>query len=311
LTDPGIGTLPADDPILKFVDLSSVHIGKATKLALPGWARSVIPGPQGSPLLYAGEHDGRRAAVMAFLPRNSDLPLQVAFPVLISNLAGELLGGAAAPTQALTPGDPVTLPVPAGATSLNVTRPDGSAVELAPATADAPTVAFSQTDLLGVYTATPVFAAATSASSELPATLAPGVTATPVLTAPPADPNAPVRFAVDLFDPNESNIAPGSPASITALGRQSGAPPTAAPSGAASPAPSVAPAASGAPGGIGGGSAEQRPAARDELWVAVVLIVLAVLLIEWLVYHRDAVSRLWRGARRRSAEPTPGARGSR
>jgi len=322
LTDPGIGTLPTDDPILKFVDLSSVHIGTATKLALPAWARSVIPGPQGSPLLYAGERDGRRAAVLAFLPRNSDLPLQVAFPVLLSNLAGELLGGAAAPTQALSPGDPVTIPVPAGATSVNVTRPDGSVVELAPATADAPSVAFSQTDLLGVYTATPVFTDATPGPSggeslvpittatpgtpAPPATLAPGATATPVPSAPPVDPNAPVRFAVDLFDTNESDIAPGSPATITALGRQSGAPVTGAPSAGASAVPSGAPAASD--GVAGGGNAEQRPAARDELWVAVVLIVLGVLLVEWLVYHRDAVTRLWRGVRRQPAESTSSAR---
>jgi Ca-activated chloride channel homolog len=324
LTDPGIATLPTDDPILKFVDLSSVHIGKATKLALPGWARSVIPGPQGSPLLYAGELDGRRAAVMAFLPRSSDLPLQVAFPVLMSNLAGELLGGAAAPTQALSPGDPITIPVPAGATTMNVTRPDGSVVELAPATGDAVSVPFSQTDLLGVYTATPVFPTATAAPSsgaspaplatQAPgtlapaATLAPGATATPVPTAPPADPNAPVRFAVDLFDTNESDIAPGSPASITSLGRQSAAPATEAPSAAPSAGPSAAP---GPSAGAGGGVVEQQPGARDELWVLVVLVVLAVLLIEWLVYHRDAVTRLWRGVRHRTPEPTSGARPSR
>ena len=325
LTDPGIGTLPTDDPILKYVDLSSVHIGKAAKLAQPAWARPVIPGPSGAPLLYAGERNGRRAAVMAFLPRNSDLPLQVAFPVLMSNLAGELLGGSSAPTQALSPGDPVTIPVPAGATSIKVTRPDGSEVELAPATADAPSVVFSQSDLLGVYTATPVFATAatpgpssgasltpiataTAGSSAPPQTLAPGATPTAVPSAPPVDPNAPVRFAVDLFDPSESNIAPGSPASITSLGRQSGAPATpgasAAASAGASPASSPGPAASGT---AGSGSVEQRPAARDELWVLVVLVVLAVLLIEWLVYHRDAVTRLWRGVRRRPPEASPGA----
>jgi hypothetical protein len=319
LTDPGIGTLPTDDPILKYVDLSSVHIGKAAELALPEWARSVIPGPHGAPLLYVGEHGGRRAAVMAFVPRNSDLPLQVAFPVLMSNLAGELLGGSAAPTQALSPGDPVTVPVPAGATSIKVTRPDGSMVELAPGTADAPSVAFSQTDELGVYTATPVFAAATPgpsggasltpiataspAASAPPASLAPGASPTPGATAPPVDPNAPVQFAVDLFDPSESDIAPGSPSSITALGLQSGAPATPGPSPGASPAPSPAPSASGL---TGGGTAEERPAARDELWVAVVLVVLAVLLVEWLVYHRDAVTRLWRGLRRGPAEAAPG-----
>jgi Ca-activated chloride channel family protein len=319
LTDPGIATLPTDDPILKYVDLSSVHIGKAAKLALPAWARSVIPGPAGAPLLYAGEHEGRRAAVLAFLPRDSDLPLQVAFPVLMSNLAGELLGGSAAPTQALSPGDPVTLPVPQGATSMKVTRPDGSVVELAPATPDAPSVAFSQTELLGVYEASAVFASATpgpSAGQSLtpiatatpdasapPATLGPGASATPVPTAPPVDPNAPVRFAVDLFDPGESNIAPGSPATITALGRQSGAPATAAPSAGTSPAASQAP---GASGGAGGGAAEERPAARDELWILVVLVVLVVLLVEWLVYHRDAVTRLWRGLRRPRQEAAGG-----
>jgi Ca-activated chloride channel homolog len=313
LTDPGIGTLSPDEPILKFIDLSTVHIGRAAKLETPTWARTVIPGPAGAPLLYVGENGGRRAGVLAFLPRNSDLPLQVAFPLLIANLTGELLGGSAAPTAALAPGDPVILPMPKGATAVVVTRPDGSTVELAPGTAGAASVAFSQTDLLGVYTATFVFAeptpgpsggstqpgtfAPTPGSSAPRATLAPGASATPQ----PVDPDAPVRFAVDLFDPGESNIAPGSPGTIIALGRQDGAAgasgspsPTAAPTPAATTAASSAPGASGAPGA---GGAAQRPGARDELWFVIVLVVLLVLLAEWLVYHRDAVTRLWRGLR--------------
>ena len=331
LTDPGIATLPTDDPVLKYVDLSSVHIGKAAKLVLPAWARSVIPGPAGAPLLYLGDRGGgQRAAVLAFLPRNSDLPLQVAFPLLMSNLAGELLGGSAAPTQALSPGDPLSIPVPAGATAVRVTRPDGSVVDLAPAAADAASVAFSQTDLLGVYSAVPVFAAATPGpsgasaapiatatpgSSAAPASLRPGASAPPEPSAAPVDPNAPVRFAVDLFDPGESDIAPGSPTAISSLGRGDGtASPGTSPDASAVPTPtaSSAPAASAVPGAAG---AQERPAARDELWVAIVLIVLAVLLAEWLVYHRDAVTRLWRGLRRgpvqsgvTSAGPPPASR---
>src|SRR6185369_1267533 len=100
LTDPGIGSLSADEPILRYVDLSTTHIGKAVGLETPAWARTVIPGPAGAPLLYVGEQAGRRAGVLAFLPRQSDLPLQVAFPILVANLAGELLGGSAAPTTA-------------------------------------------------------------------------------------------------------------------------------------------------------------------------------------------------------------------
>jgi Ca-activated chloride channel family protein len=310
LTDPGIATLSPDEPILRFVDLTSVHIGRAAKMVQPTWARTVIPGPAGAPLLYTGERDGQRVAVMAFLPRNSDLPLQVAFPLLMANLTGELMGGSAAPAEAIAPGDPVSIPIPAGATSMIVTRPDGGSVELAPATPGAASVAFSQTDLLGVYSASAVFPAptagpsgaapslgptATPGASGPPATLAPGASPTPVPTAPPVNPNAPVRFAVDLFDPGESNIAPGSPSEIVALGRQSGAPATPGASPATSPEPSPAPGASAVPGGASG---EQRPGARDELWFVIVLVVLAVLVAEWLVYHRDAVTRLWRGIRR-------------
>jgi hypothetical protein len=318
LTDPAIGTTAPDEPILRYVDLSSVHVGKATKLLLPTWARSVIRGPAGAPLLYVGQLDGREAAVLSFLPRDSDLPLQVAFPLLMANLTGELLGGSAAPTQAVAPGDPVTIPVPAGATSVVVTRPDGSSVELAPATAGGALVAFSQTDLLGVYSAAGVFPNATPGPSgsagagasaiSTPrttagpiATLAPGATPSAVPTAPPIDPNAPLRFAVDLFDANESDIAPGSPSAIVALGRQaggSGSPGAAAGASAAtSPAPGSSPAA-------GAAGTAAPPAARDELWVVLVLAVLVVLLTEWLVYQRDAVTRIWRGLRGRPATAT-------
>ena len=320
LTDPGFGTLPPDEPILSFVDLSSVHIGKAAKMTLPAWARTVIPGPAGAPLLYAGEFDGRRAAVLTFLPRNSDLPLQVAFPILLANLTGELFGGSTAPADAVAPGDPVLLPIPNGATALVVTRPDGSTVELAPATAGSASVTFSQTEMLGVYSAQPVFPAPTAGPSTgptvaptatpgPPATLAPGASATPGATPGPRDPTAPVRFAVDLFDPSESDISPGSPSSIVALGRQPGASgdPSASPGASVDPSagPTTQPGASPAPGA---GPTDKPPVARDELWVLVVLVVLAFLVAEWLVYHRDAVTRLWRNLRGRG--PEQGAAGA-
>jgi hypothetical protein len=308
LKDPGIGTLDPDEPILRYVDLSTTHVGTATKLALPAWARTVIPDRDGAPLLYAGEHQGRRAAVLAFEPRQSDLPLQVAFPILLSNLAGELMGGSAAPAEAVSPGDPVTLPIPAGATRLEVTRPDGTVLELAPGTAGAGSLQFSQTDQLGVYTAVAIYPEArptaepTAAPTGSPGTSpSPSATAggspTPVPTAPPADPSAPSRFAVDLFDPGESNIAPGSAAAIEALG---GAAASASPAPSGSAAPTAVP--SGSPSTAGGGAGtdtDERPPARDELWIPIVLIALAVLLAEWMVYQRDAVTRLWRGLRAR------------
>jgi Ca-activated chloride channel homolog len=291
LRNPGIGTLSTDEPILRYVDLSTTHIAEARKLTLPDWARPIIPGPDNSPLLYVGERDGQKSAVLAFEPRRSDLPLQVAFPILLANLTGELLGGSGAPTEAVRPGDPVTLPVPSGATGLRVARPDGSTVDLAPGTLGGASVTFTQTDQLGVYTVSPLGlpdpTPQPSAPSPTPtATPRPSGSvgsggASPEPSGPaPSDPSAPIRFAVDLFDVAESNIAPGSAATLTALGGG------AAPGG--SPPPSGG-------SGTGGAGAADRPGARDELWVPILLVVLVALMVEWAVYQRDAMTRMWRG----------------
>jgi hypothetical protein len=292
LTNPGIGTLSPDEPILRYVDLSTIHIAEAARLELPAWARSVIPGPRGAPLLYAGVRDGVPTAVLAFEPRRSDLPLQVAFPILIANLTGELMGGSAAPADAVKPGDPVSLPIPAGAIGLRIERPDGSIVELAPGTAGGASVTFTQTDLLGVYTATAIRPPATSASRSPAATASATASPTtrtsgsPGSAAGPVDPNAPIRFAVDLFDVNESKIAPGSIAALEGLGRAAPVPGASAP-----PDPAVA----------------SRPPARDELWFPIVLIVLVGLCVEWALYHRDVVTRAWRTLSGRIRRPARGS----
>lgn len=291
LTNPGIGTLSPDEPILRYVDLSTVHVAEAARMELPAWARSVIPGPKGAPLLYAGNRGGVPTAVLAFEPRRSDLPLQVAFPILIANLTGELMGGSAAPADAVKPGDPVSLPVPAGATALRVERPDGSVVELAPGIAGGAAVTFAQTDLLGVYTATALRPAAAdpSASAASP-TPSPSATARPSGSPGTAtgavDPNAPIRFVVDLFDVGESTIIPGSAAVLEELGHAAPAP-----GASAAPDPEVA----------------ARPPARDELWFPIVLIVLVGLCVEWALYHRDVVTRGWRGVTRRIRRPARGS----
>ena len=311
LKDPGIGSLSPDEPILRYVDLSTTHIAEADELALPDWARTIIPGPKGTPLLYTGSRAGLPTAVLAFDPRHSDLPLQVAFPILLANLTGALTGGSAAPSEAVQPGTPVSLTIPAGATGLAVTRPDGSVVELVPQNAESRSVSFTETDQLGIYTATPHLAPGTpsqgtasgppsgpasaslrsaspSASAVPSATAGAGGSATP--TSAPDDPNAAVRFAVDLFDVDESTIAPGSAATIEVLGHLP----------AASPGPS---------GATAGAPATTEPSmARDELWIPIVLIVLVALCVEWAVYQRDAVLRLRRGlAARFGRRPADGS----
>ena len=297
LENPGIGTLDPAEPILRYVDLSTIHIAEAKRMTLPDWARTVIPGPRGAPLLYAGDRDGLPTAVLAFEPRMSDLPLQVAFPVLIANLTGELLGGGAAPTEAVAPGTPVELTIPEGAVELTVTAPDGTATSLVPSTSGGSSVTFAGTGQPGIYTVTPVpdpdastapsgGAASPSAdpspSGSAAASAAAGASSSP----PPDDPFASVRFAVDLFDVDESNIAPGAPALLEALGT--------------GPDPQH---------GTGSGNgATERPAARDELWVPIVLLVLVVLCIEWALYHRDGLVKLQRSLGSRFGRTPAGER---
>jgi hypothetical protein len=301
LTNPGIGSLDPSDPILRYVDLTTTHIAEARELELPAWARAVIPGPSGSPLLYAGQLAGRPAAVLAFEPRRSDLPLQVAFPVLLANLGGELLGGSETPVDAIVPGSPVTLAIPAGAVGVRVERPDGTVDELVAPTTDATTVTFARTELLGVYTvtgtpnpdATPGASSSPSSSppsSSPPSSSAssPGPGASPAFA--PAAPGGPTRFAVALLDVNESTIAPGDISKLTALGEPGTSPGT-------SP-------------GTAGGAVPERPNARDELWIPVVLVALIVLTVEWLVYERDTLARLRRAVTGRIRGSRPAGRGA-
>ena len=300
LKDPGIGSLNPDEPILRYVDLSTTHIAEAQKVTLPDWARNVIPGPGGAPLLYSGTRSGLPTAVLAFEPRRSDLPLQVGFPILLANLTGELLGGSTVPAEAVDPGTPVNLTIPAGASGLTITAPDGTASELVPGTADATTVTFADTSQPGIYVATPKVAPGASAAPSSSA--GSGASAGPVATrgasqgaaggstgpsagasAPPDDPMGPVRFAVDLFDVNESTIAPGPAATIEALGLgpgTGGANPSAAPGGSPALLPSASP---------------EPATSRDELWAPIVMLVLVALCAEWALYHRDTLVRIRRG----------------
>ncbi len=89
-TATGNITLPATDhPLLAFVNFSNLHVAQAQGVRAP-WASPLVVSKGGS-LLLAGEKDNRRVAVITFDLLKSDLPLQVDFPILVSNLARWLL----------------------------------------------------------------------------------------------------------------------------------------------------------------------------------------------------------------------------
>jgi Ca-activated chloride channel homolog len=276
----GLGQLASDEPLLRGVDLSRLHIARTQQMNLPEWARPVIPGTDG-PLLYSGLRDGLPTTVFAFDLRQSDLALQYAWPILVSNLAGELLGLGGTTLDPLAPSSPIELPVPPGSVGVRVTLPDGSVEEVVPGATGAGTVTFVSTRQLGVYRAELIPDPDASPSPPASPGTSPGPTEAGAPSPSqgglpmPGTADEPLLFAVDLFAADESNIRPGDGGRISALGSD------------AAPDPGEA--------GL----------ARDEFWPLLAFLALVFLLVEWLVYERDGARRI--ASRVRAA--LPGATG--
>jgi hypothetical protein len=144
---PALRPAPGDEPLLKDVKLSDVSVRIANKIAPGSWARVVVDG-DGGPMLLAGEKDGRRIVVLAFDLHDSDLPLQVAFPLLLSNIIGYLAPGSGAEAAQLAPGQPLAFQVDPSITAVRLTRPNGQVVALEVKDGQA---IYADTDALGAY----------------------------------------------------------------------------------------------------------------------------------------------------------------
>jgi hypothetical protein len=128
-------------------------------------------------LLLAGEIAGRRIAILAFDLHRSDFPLQVGFPLLVSNLINWLTPGSQTPRQ-VAPGAALVFSKPLSTSdqnpTLQIARPDGTIAQF---NYQDGKVIFADTTQIGVYTID---------SGD-------GQTS---------------RFAVNLFSPQESQIDP-------------------------------------------------------------------------------------------------------
>ncbi len=138
-----------DDPILRGVDVSRVQIAEARAVGRPEWARTLVES-NGQPLLLAGETNGQRIAVLTFALGRSDLPLILAYPVLLANLVGWLApsAGSGLPPSA-RPGEVVSFAPRAGVDSVAITDPTGRERRLAPSRG---VVLFNNADVPGPYT---------------------------------------------------------------------------------------------------------------------------------------------------------------
>jgi hypothetical protein len=144
----GIGrvrAVDAGDPLLANVDLQDVHVARSQDLRNSIFGRPLVSSLQ-TPLVLVRDEPFRQVLV-GFDLHESDLPLRIAFPILVQNLSEWLLPPSV-PSHSFHPDEPVTIVPEAGATSVNVIRPDGSRRALASASI----ATFGDTDLTGLYT---------------------------------------------------------------------------------------------------------------------------------------------------------------
>jgi Ca-activated chloride channel homolog len=212
----------ANDDRTAFLNFANVNIRVFRPLEA-AWAEPLVT-VDGGGVLYAGESDGRQVAVLTFPLGESDLPLQITFPIMMSNLLDWYRPEAAAFAEtAVRTGESLTVRPPATADRVRVTKPDGQRRDFDLLT---DRFIYADTNQLGVYDVQ-LF----SGSQQLQA----------------------AKFAVNLFDPTESDIAPRG--SIQ-LGREDVSPAT------------------------------REQVGQREFWQWFALAALLILMLEWLIYHR-------------------------
>ncbi|MGC9320559.1 MAG: BatA domain-containing protein [Armatimonadota bacterium] len=222
------------DPLLEYVDLRDVVVQQAARVPLPDWGRPVIvaSGPeQDPPLLIVGEQSERQLAVLGFDLRHSDLPLRVAFPLLLTNLVDFLAPGTTGSLPAaISPGQPLEIPLPPQAEAAIVKSPGGTEQRLP----GSGSPLFADTSTPGVYTID-----WTADGERYPLG----------------------RFAVNLFNPMESEVAPRRELVLAGSGEQT--------------------------------VVAERPV-RQEWWRPLAWAALALLILEWLMQYRGSLARLRR-----------------
>ncbi len=216
--------------VLRHIAVETMDVAQWLRLSLPSDAVSIIDG-QTSPVLAYLTRDASQFLISAFalivtdengVPRmNTDWVASVDFVVFVQNVVQFLSSNITATgARSVPPGEPVAFPIRSGLQTVKVVRPDRA--EEVISAAGSQTVHYAQTRQVGLYR------------------VEPGLPGQDV-------------FAVNLFNPMESNVAPASSVVLGAEGLE---------------ARSIA-------------IQVTKPA-----WPYVLLAILALLILEWVIYNR-------------------------
>ncbi len=134
-------------PLAAFLNVDAVNLLRYRPVSNAPWATPILRAESGAVLL-AGEIGSQQIALLPFNLRESDLPLQVAWPVFVANALSWFAPADLLPQTAYHVGDPVTITPPLNAEQVQVIPPgeEPRAVDVTSSV-----LSFSDTQQPGVY----------------------------------------------------------------------------------------------------------------------------------------------------------------
>lgn len=125
---PHFDVIDDEHPLMRWLSLRNVNVGSALRFSLTGDDASVA-GDEGVPLLVTGEREGVSFVALAFDVQSSDLPLRIAWPVLLLDAIAYLTPHEERDLSFARAGQPFRVGLPAGATEAALMI-DGEAIEV-------------------------------------------------------------------------------------------------------------------------------------------------------------------------------------
>ncbi|HVO43015.1 MAG TPA: VWA domain-containing protein, partial [Aggregatilineales bacterium] len=150
-TATGSIQVKADDARTRFLKFNDVNIRTFESVTpTADYKADVLVNAAGGPLILAGDYQGHQVAVITFDLHDSDLPLRIAWPILLANLTSWYKTPHSIDVQgSLAPGTAVTITPPLDTDRIQVKGPDGAITPLKFDPAGAAPLVFSGTDRPG------------------------------------------------------------------------------------------------------------------------------------------------------------------
>jgi hypothetical protein len=251
LKNPGFDKIERKHPIVRWTALDDVNVARGHKL-VPGPGDKIVGNSAEGAILVTGQRGGYKFVALGFDPRDSDLPLRVAWPLLLLNSVNFFTDEDSQYISSFRTGDVWRVPVVTQTGQAKLRMPSGS--ELVVPVHEGRAVYLGEH--AGFYELSGAEGQDPTKGLEAPADpgAAPKDTPPPPPGAPPGANATNAAFAANLLDAEESSIEAAK--ELVVDGKKAGT-------------------LSGFQIGV-----------RREIWIYLLIAALLLTAIEWITYHR-------------------------